>query len=331
MRAYRATGRPAQIAGIGTYLPDRVMPNAELEKLVDTSDQWIRERTGIRERRVAPAGTPSVDLGLRAAERALAAAGISATQLDMIIVTSSSPDAPFPAMACRIQERLNAPGSCAFDLLAACTGLLYALAVGESFIASGRAETVLVIGAEVLSRLLDYSDRTTCVLLGDAAGAVVLRPAPSSAGFRSWCLGADGRAWHLLTYGESAALGAYATREPAPYFRMKGRETFRIATEVFARESCAVIEAAGLSVTDIDLFVPHQANGRIIEAAAKRIGLPMERVMVNIDRYGNTSTATIPLALQEAVEQDRLHPGDRVVLASFGSGLTYGACVVEWA
>jgi 3-oxoacyl-[acyl-carrier-protein] synthase-3 len=331
LKTYRASGRRSAVAGIGSYVPDRVMTNQDLERMVNTSDQWIRERTGIRERRVAAEGTPSVELAAGAAKKALEAAGVSADQLDLIMVASSSPDAPFPSMACRLQERLGAQGSWAFDLLAACTGLVYELAIADSFVASGRADNVLVVGAEVLSRLLDYSDRTTCVLLGDAAAAVLIRPVKAgNGGFLSWCLGSDGRAWDLLTYGETAEVGAYASREARPFFRMKGRETFRVATEVFVRESCAAIESAGLSVSDIDLFVPHQANLRIMEAAAKRIGIPREKVMVNIDRYGNTSTATIPLALDEALAQGRLHPGDNVLLASFGSGLTWGACVTQW-
>lgn len=329
LRTYKSLGRPAAIAGLGSYVPEKVVTNLDLEKIVETSDQWIQDRTGIRERRIAEPGTTTFSLATEAARRALANAGVTAGEVDLIICATSSPDGPFPSVACRVQEQLGAPGACAFDLLAACTGFAYALSVAESYIAGGRAETVLVIGAEVLSRLVDWTDRGTCVIFADGAGAAVVRPATRGAGFRAWCLGADGRGYDQITCG-NVPVGAYAALDKEPKIGMKGPEVFRFATDIFIRQAYAVAEAAGISIDEIDLFVPHQANRRIIEAAARRVGLPMERVMVNIDRYGNTSTATIPLALTEAAETGRLKAGDKVLIAGFGSGLTWAACLLEW-
>ncbi|HZV49329.1 MAG TPA: beta-ketoacyl-ACP synthase III [Candidatus Dormibacteraeota bacterium] len=330
MRAFPTLGRQTAILGLGVHVPERVLGNAELERMVDTSDEWIVERTGIRERHVAEPGTASFELAVKAGREALDAAGVEPEAIDLVMVASSSPDAPFPAMACRVQECLGLVNAWAFDLLAACTGLLYELAIADAMIASGRARTALVIGAEVLSRILDWGDRSTCVLLGDAAGALVVGPARHGAGIRSWCLGADGRQWDLLVYGDHAHKGAYAVRDPDPHFKMNGRETYMFAVDNFARQALAVTEAAGLTVGDVDLFVPHQANRRIIESAARRAGIAMDRVVINIDRYGNTSTATIPLALRDAAAEGRLHPGDRILLASFGAGLTWAACLLDW-
>ena len=306
------------------------MTNADLEQIVDTSDQWITERTGMKERHVAQPGTASWELGVHAAERALADARVAPEEVDLVMVASSAPDAPFPSMACRIQEQLGLTNAWAFDLLAACTGLLYELQIADAMIAGGRARTVLVIGAEVLSRLLDWTDRSTCVLLGDAAGALVVRPAEHGGGFRSWCLGADGREWDLLRYGEHAQTGAYAAGDSSPHFIMRGPETFKFAVECFTRAGQAALDAAGTTLEGLDLFVPHQANRRIIEAAARRSGIPDEKVFINIERYGNTSTATVPLALADAREQGRLEPGMKVLMSTFASGLTWAATVMEW-
>jgi 3-oxoacyl-[acyl-carrier-protein] synthase-3 len=329
LRTFRSQGRPSAIAGIGVYTPDRVVTNHDLEQMVDTSDKWITERTGIRERRIAEPGTPTFELATRAARAALDQAEIRPQDLDAILVATSSPDGPFPSVACRVQNELGIPGCCAMDVLAACSGFAYALSLADAYVASGRFDTVLVIGAEVLSRLVDWKDRGTCVLFADGAGAAVVRPAKHGAGFKSWCLGADGRGYDKITCGDIAK-GAYAAGDADPYIAMKGPDVFKFATDIFIRQAWAVAETAGLTMEDIDLFVPHQANSRIIEAAAKRVGLPMERVMVNIDRFGNTSTATIPLALHDALEQDRLHGGDNVLIAGFGSGLTWAACLLEW-
>jgi 3-oxoacyl-[acyl-carrier-protein] synthase III len=329
LRAYRSLGRPTAVTGLGAHVPDRILTNHDLEQMVETSDQWIRERSGIERRRIAEPGTPTFELATEAGRRALEDAGVAAEELDLILVATSSPDGPFPSIACRVQEQLGVPGVPAVDLLAACSGFVYGLSVADAYVSSGRCDTVLVIGAEVLSRMVDWTDRGTCVLFADGAGAAVVRPAERGAGFVSWCLGADGRGHNQITCGDIPR-GAYAAGDVEPKIGMKGPDVFKFATDIFIRQAFAVAEAAGLTMDDIDLWVPHQANRRIIEAAAQRVGLPMERVMVNIDRFGNTSTATIPLALHDAIDQDRLHPGDTVLIAGFGSGLTWAACLLEW-
>jgi 3-oxoacyl-[acyl-carrier-protein] synthase-3 len=329
LRTYSTRGRPSAIAGIGVHVPPGVVTNHDLEKMVDTSDQWIVERTGIRERRIAEPGTPTFELATIAARAALERAEIRPQDLDAILVATSTPDGPFPSIACRVQNELGAPGCCAMDVLAACSGFAYALSLADAYIAAGSMDTVLVIGAEVLSRLIDWTDRGTCVIFADGAGAAVVRPARKGAGFRSWCLGADGRGYDKITVG-NIPLGAYAAGEANPKIGMKGPDVFKFATDIFIRQAHAVTAAAGVTMDDIDLWVPHQANRRITEAAAQRIGLPMDRVMVNIERFGNTSTATLPLALNDAIDQDRLHPGDTVLIAGFGSGLTWAACLLEW-
>ena len=329
LRTYRSQGRPAAVAGVGVYVPDRVVTNHDLERMVDTSDEWITERTGIKERRVAEPGTPTFELATKAGRAALEHAETRAQDLDMILVATSTPDGPFPSVACRVQNELGVAGCPAMDVLAACSGFAYALSLAEAYVGSGRADTVLVIGAEVLTRLIDWTDRSTCVLFADGAGAAVVRPARRGAGFMSWCLGADGRGYDKITVGDIPR-GAYAAGQANPYIAMKGPDVFKFATDIFIRQAYAVAAAADVTMDDIDLWVPHQANRRIIEAAAQRIGLPMERVAVNIDRYGNSSTATIPLALHEAIQDDRVHPGDRILIAGFGSGLTWAACLLEW-
>jgi 3-oxoacyl-[acyl-carrier-protein] synthase-3 len=330
LKTYRTAGRPSAIAGVGVYSPERVLTNHDLEKIVETSDQWIVERTGISERRIAEPGTSTHTLAYEAAVRALDAAGVAASELDLILVSTSTPDAPFPSVACRLQDKLGVPGAAAMDLLAACTGFVYALSVADSYVASGRAETVLVVGAEVLSRYVNWQDRGTCVIFGDGAGAAVVRPARAGAGFMSWCLGSDGRGFRQVACGVDIDRGPLAALETDPKISMSGPDVFKFATDIFIRQAEAVARTAGLTMDDIDLWVPHQANRRIIEAAARRIGLPMERVMVNIERFGNTSTATIPLALNDALAQGRIKPGDKVLMAGFGSGLTWGACLLEW-
>jgi len=332
LRTFKAKGRPSAIFGLGVHAPARVLSNVDLESLMETSDQWITERTGIKRRHIAEPGTTTFSLATEAARKALAAARVKAEEVDAIIVATSSPDGPFPSIACRMQDELGAPGSYAYDILAACTGFVYALEQADSMFASERADTVLVVGAEVLSRMLEYSNeyRHTAVIFGDGAGAAVVRPAPTGAGFKAWCLGGDGRGYAQVTAG-NVPLGAYAAKDEHPIIDMKGPDVFKFAVDIFIRQAYAIAQEAGISIEDIDLFVPHQANYRIIEAAARRIGLPMERVAVNIEEYGNTSTATIPLALHDAVAAGRVKSGDRVLLAGFGSGLTWGAGLLEWA
>jgi 3-oxoacyl-[acyl-carrier-protein] synthase-3 len=329
LRAFKAKGRPSAIAGLGVYAPEKIVSNLDLEKVMETSDKWITERTGIKTRHFAEPGTTTLELATKAAKSALDAAGITAGDLDMILVGTSSPDGPFPSIACRIQDELDAPGAVAWDILAACTSFMYGLSVGDSYIASERADTVLVIGAEVLSRMLDYSNRGTAVIFGDGAGAAVLKPAHSGAGFKAWCLGSDGRGYDQVTCG-NVQFGAYAAKDPSPIIDMKGPDVFKFAVDIFIRQAHEVAAQAGISMDEIDLWVPHQANYRIIDAAARRMGLPIERVAINIDKYGNTSSASIPLALEEAVREGRVKSGDNVLLAGFGSGLTWGATLLKW-
>ena len=328
LRSFKAKGRPSAIAGVGVHAPEKVITNLDLEKMMDTSDKWITERTGIRRRHIAEPGTTTFELATGAARSALKAAGIAAKDLDMILVGTSSPDGPFPSVACRVQNELDAPGAVAWDTLAACTSFVYALSIADSFIATERADTVLVVGAEVLSRMLDYSDRGTAVIFGDGAGAAVVRAAPKGAGFLSWCLGSDGRGYAQVTCG-NIEKGAYAAKDTQPFIDMVGPDVFKFAVDIFIRQATEVCQTAGVALDDIDLWV--QANFRIIDAAARRIGLSMERVAVNIDEYGNTSSASIPLALEEAVRKGRVKSGDHVLLAGFGSGLTWGATLMKWA
>jgi len=327
LRSFKTKGRRSAIAGMGVYAPDKIVTNFDLEKVMETSDKWITERTGIRARHFAEPGTTTLELATRAAQSALDNAGLKASDLDMILVGTSSPDGPFPSIACRIQDELDAPGAVAWDLLAACTSFMYGLSTADSYIASERADKVLVIGAEVLSRMLDYSNRGTAVIFGDGAGAAVVTPAPEGAGFLSWCLGSDGRGYEQVTCG-NVPLGAYAAKEPNPIIDMKGPDVFKFAV---IRQAQEVTAAAGISLDEIDLWVPHQANFRIIDAAARRIGLPLDKVAINIDQFGNTSSASIPLALEDAVRNGRVHSGDHVLLAGFGSGLTWGATLLKWA
>ncbi|HEX9363423.1 MAG TPA: beta-ketoacyl-ACP synthase III [Candidatus Dormibacteraeota bacterium] len=330
LRSFPVKGRPSAIAGVGVYAPEKVLSNFDLEKMMDTSDKWITERTGIHRRHIAEPGTTTFDLATKAARSALEAAEVSAKDLDMILVGTSSPDGPFPSVACRIQNELDAPGAVAWDTLAACTSFVYALSIADSFIATERAETVLVVGAEVLSRMIDYSNRGTAVIFGDGAGAAVVKAAPKGAGFLSWCLGSDGRGYAQVTCG-NIEKGAYAAKDATPFIEMVGPDVFKFAVDIFIRQANEVCNAAGVGLDEIDLWVPHQANFRIIDAAARRIGLPIDRVAVNIDEYGNTSSASIPLALEEAIRQGRVKSGDHVLLAGFGSGLTWGATLLKWA
>jgi 3-oxoacyl-[acyl-carrier-protein] synthase-3 len=330
LRSFKVKGRPSAIAGVGVYAPEKIITNFDLEKMMDTSDKWITERTGIHKRHIAEPGTTTLSLATAAARGALDAAGITAKDLDMILVGTSSPDGPFPSIACRIQDELDAPGAVAWDTLAACTSFMYGLSIADSFIATERADTVLVVGAEVLSRMLNYSDRGTAVIFGDGAGAAVVRTAPQGAGFLSWCLGSDGRGYAQVTCG-NIEKGAYAAKDPQPYIEMVGPDVFKFAVDIFIRQANEVCAKAGVALDEIDLWVPHQANFRIIDAAARRIGLPLDRVAINIDEYGNTSSASIPLALEEAIRKGRVKSGDHVLLAGFGSGLTWGACLLKWA
>src|SRR5258708_5246325 len=319
---YRTAGRRAAILGLGGHVPEQRVSNAMLSEHLDTSDEWIRQRTGIAERRMAIAGATTSELALPAARQALERAEVLASELDLIVLGTSSPDRPFPAAACVLQRQLGAEGAMAFDVLAACSSWLYAASVAERYIATGGVRRALVVGSEVLSRILDYTDRGTCILFGDGAGAAVLGPS-DDAGFDSWVIGADGRQSELIYCSPDEEDGL-------PRLRMDGRETFKSATRVMEEASLRACAIADVSPDELALVVPHQANLRIVEAVAKRLGIGLDRFSLNLDRYGNTSSASIPLALEEASSADRLHPGDRVLLVGFGSGLTWGASVLTW-
>jgi len=315
------------ILGVGSHVPGRVMTNDELATMVETSDEWIAQRTGIRERRIAGKDESTADLGAAAAAAALADAGVKAGDLDLIVAATASPDYYFPATASLIGEQIGAGDVAGYDLSAACTGFIYALAQGYAQVASGLAETVLVVGTEVFSRLLDWSDRSTCVLFGDGAGAVVLGRNGSESGLLGFELGANGSGAGLLSV---PAAGHRENQQERPFVQMNGPEVYKFATRVVVESAEACLRAAGLEVGDVDVFLPHQANQRIIDHAARRLGIAPERVFCNVARYGNTSAASIPLGLDEAYREGRITPGDVVLMVGFGGGLAWGSCVMEW-
>jgi 3-oxoacyl-[acyl-carrier-protein] synthase III len=326
--------RYVRIAGWGKYLPDRVMANSELEALVDTSDEWIRARTGIGARRIAAPEETTCTLAVQAAREALERAQVAPEDLDLIIVATCTPDySNMPATASLVQHALGANRAGAFDLNAVCSGFLYGLATGSSFILSGMHQSVLIVGAEVFSRILDWQDRSTCVLFGDAAGAVVLQPTEEPGGMLSFVLGSDGsRACSLYVPagGSRRPTSAETVAEREHYVKMEGREVFRFATTVVPESVTQALDEAGLSAQDVDLFIPHQANVRIIDAAARRLKLADGAVFANVEKYGNTSAASVPVALCEALEEGRISAGDTVVMTGFGAGLTWGTAVWKW-
>ncbi|OGW68052.1 MAG: 3-oxoacyl-ACP synthase [Nitrospirae bacterium RIFCSPLOWO2_02_FULL_62_14] len=322
----------AGIAGTGSYVPERVLTNADLERMVETSDEWIVERTGIRERRLAAPGEACSDLGTRAAERALQAAGIAASDLDMILVATCTGDAPLPSTACLIQHRLGATKASACDIGAACCGFVYALAVGDAYIKTG-LHHVLVIGSEVMSAITNWKDRNTCVLFGDGAGAVVLSATKEDRGILSSHLHSDGSLWNLICVpggGSRIPPTDKMLADELQYIKMKGNETFKVAVKTLEESAHEALKANGMTVADLDVYVPHQANARILKAVASRLELPMEKVVMNLDRYGNTSAASIPIALDEAVRSGRIKQGHLVMMTAFGSGLTWATSLVRW-
>lgn len=323
----------ASILGTGHYVPSQVVTNADLEKRVETTDEWIVSRTGIRERRFSAADEFSSDMGAAAAKAALAKAGIAASHLDAIITATLTPDYPWPATACIIQQKIGAPQAFAFDLSAACSGFVYALSVAEGLIASGTAKHVLVVGAEKLTSIMDWSDRNTCVLFGDGAGAAVLGPSNGRAVLKSFSLGTDGSMVPRLYQpagGTVCPASVDSVTRKLHFLKMDGKEVFKFAVRIMGEAATAAAAQAGFLPSDIGLFIPHQANIRIIDSAAKHMGLPMDRVFINLDRYGNTSAASVGIALDEAVSQGRLKAGDKTVLVAFGAGLTWAACAIEW-
>lgn len=325
-------GRRAAITGWGAYVPERVLTNHDLERMVETSDDWIVTRTGIRERRIASPAETTLHMATAAARRAIAVAGISPDRIDLVIVATVTPDLLMPATASLLQAELGAGHAGAFDLVAACSGFVYGLSVGAQFIAAGTAETVLVVGADALTRWVDFTDRSTCVLFGDGAGAAVLQASTAEEGVLSTVLGSDGSgAMHLYIDGFREFLSANGALPPKrPYMRMQGSEVFRFSVRIMGEAAVEAIAKAGLRLEDVDLLIPHQANLRIIDAAAKRLGLPADKVWVNLDRYGNTSAASVPICLAEAADAGALRPGMNLVLVAFGAGLSWAASVVRW-
>ena len=330
--AKKTTCRTAAI-GTGACLPKKVMTNQDLEKIVETTNKWIIQRTGIRERRIASEGESTITFAEGASRAALEEAGLEPEELDMIIVGTQTPDMVLPSSACLLQSHLNAPKACAFDLVAGCTGWLYALVVADRFIQARPDAKVLVVGAEVLSSRLDWEDRTTCVLFGDGAGAVVVTGTETGEGILSSCIQADGTQWESLTI-----VGGGSMHPPTHEMidnkihvvRMEGNKVFRLSVEAMEEVAWWVLTDAGYNPADVDVFIPHQANIRIMEQVAQRLGIPKKKVIVTVDKYGNNSTATIPVALAEASRDGRLKKGDLVLLTSFGGGFTWGAILMRW-
>jgi 3-oxoacyl-[acyl-carrier-protein] synthase-3 len=327
-----ANGGPVSITGLGTHVPERVVTNDDLAKLVDTSDEWIVTRTGIRERRFASEDEALSDLALPAARKALAQAGVAADDIDLLIVATVTADMQFPSTAAIVADVLGAHDAAAYDLAAGCTGFMYGIAQAYGMVESGLSRRALVVGGDVLSKLMNFADRSTCVLFGDGAGAVVVERVPKD-GFLGFELGADGAG------GKDLSLPAGGSRMPttaetvaggAHYVHMNGREVFKFATRVLVSSAQAVLAQCDLSVDDVDVYVPHQANVRIIDHAVAKLGIPKEKVIVNVDRYGNTSSASIPLALADAVAAGRLKDGNTVLMTGMGAGLTWGSAVMRW-
>ncbi len=323
----------ALIIGIGAYAPKRVLTNADLERMVQTSDEWIVQRTGIRERHVADESEATSDLAIKAAQQALERAQVEPGEIDLIVLGTTTGDMAFPTTANIVQHRLGCRNAGSMDVYAACSGSIYSLSIGSQYVQTGKYKTVLCVGAECLSRITDYTDRGTCILLADAAGAVVLRPSDGEAGILDTDLYSEGR------YGDLLMQPAGGSRKPAThetvdkrmhYTRMKGNEVFKVAVRMFSDSAERILSRNGFTAQDLALFIPHQANLRIIEAAVKRLKLPMDRVLINVDRYGNTGAASVYVALEEAWASKRLNPGDLVLMAAFGGGFTWGAALLRW-
>jgi 3-oxoacyl-[acyl-carrier-protein] synthase-3 len=314
----------SRIVGTGSHLPPRIMTNDDFARRLETSDAWIRERTGIRSRHIADEGQTSSDLALQAASAALRSAGVAAGDIDLIIVATSTPDFVFPSTACLVQAKLGAKGSAAFDVQAVCSGFVYALATADSFIRSGSHKTALVVGAEVFSRILDWNDRGTCVLFGDGAGAVVLAAA-AKPGIHASVLRADGSHAGMLSVPGNVCRGGIAG---SPYLQMDGQAVFKFAVRVLEESARETLAKAGLTLADVDWLIPHQANVRILEAVARKLDLAREKLVVTVDHHGNTSAASVPLALDEYVRAGRIRAGQRLLLQGVGGGFTWGSCVV---
>ncbi len=330
---YNFEGRSCSITGVGSYVPARVVTNADLEKMVDTTDEWITSRTGIRARRVAASDEYTSDLAAHAATRAMQKAGVKPEEIDLIILATITPDMPFPATACIVQQKIGAYRAAAFDIEAACSGFIFGLEIGQQFIMSRTYNTVLVIGAEKLSSIVNWTDRNTCVLFGDGAGAAILQNRPESHGLLTACMGSDGQKADLLSMPGGGSRCPASTQSVAAglhFLRMDGKETFKNAVQAMHNAAKEVLRRCELDITQIKCIIPHQANLRIINAVSERLGATPEQVFINLDRYGNTSAASVAIALDEAVEGGKIVRGDLVLLVVFGAGLTWGAAVIEW-
>lgn len=319
----------ARIIGTGGYLPEKVLTNADLEKMVDTSDEWIRERTGVEERHIAAPGETTCDLAEASARRAIEMAEIEPDSIDLIVLATTTPDHVFPSVASQLQDRLGNYGCAAFDVQAVCTGFIYALSIAEKFIRTGSAERALVVGAETFSRIIDWTDRGTCILFGDGAGAVVVEAADQP-GILASHLHADGRYKELLWVPSGVSSGYDKTRENAAYVEMRGNEVFKVAVNTLGRIVEETLQAADMKADDIDWLIPHQANVRIIKATAKKLGLSMERVIVTVPIHGNTSAASVPLALDVGVRDGRIRGGQTLLLEAFGGGFTWGSILLKF-
>lgn len=323
----------SRITGTGSHVPKKVLTNADLAKLVNTSDKWITERTGIRERRIADSSEAASDLGAIASKKALQSAGVKSKEIDMIIAATISGDMPVPSTASFIQSKLRIKDAAVFDVNAACTGFLYGLSVADSFIKGGNFKKILLVGTEILSRFTDWKDRSTCILFGDAAGAVVIEPTTKNRGIMSTHLHSNGNLWDLLYLpggGSKHPPSKESLRLRLHYIKMKGNETFKIAVKTLEKLTVETLKANGIKMSDLSLLIPHQANLRILRATAKRLNLPMDKVVVNIDKFGNTSSASIPMALDEAVRTGRVRQNDYILLEALGGGLTWGSALIKW-
>lgn len=320
------------IAGIGSYVPEKILTNFDLEKIVETSDEWITTRSGIKERHIAADNQATSDLSLIAAQRALKSACLKPKDVGAIIVATATPDMLFPSTACLVQTRIGAPRVIAFDVSAGCTGFLYGLAIAESFVNNGY-DNILVIGADILSKITDYTDRTTCVLFGDGAGAALIKKSDGEDGILSSYFTADGSSWNLL-WQPGGGSRIPATHESVEkrlhYVKMQGNEVFKVAVRAMSEAAVKTLEKAKIPASEVALLIPHQANIRIIEASAKRLNIPMEKVLVNIDRHGNTSAASIPIALDQAIQEGRVHKGDLILMIAFGAGFTWGGVLFRY-
>jgi 3-oxoacyl-[acyl-carrier-protein] synthase III len=330
---YNFLGRSCSIAGVGSYVPSRVLTNADLEKMVNTSDEWITTRTGIKERRIAAKDEFTSDLAAHAASRAMQKAGIAAAEIELIVVATITPDMPFPSTAALVQRKIGATRAAAFDLEAACSGFIYGLEVAQQFIMSRTYDTVLVIGAEKLSSIVDWQDRNTCVLFGDGAGAAILRNRPNAHGLLTAVMGADGNKADLLFMaggGSRCPATADSVAARMHYLRMEGKETFKNAVQAMQTAAEEALRRCEIDISRIKLIIPHQANRRIIDAVGERLGAKPEQLFINLHNYGNTSAASVAIALDEAVRSGRVAAGDLILLVVFGAGLTWGAAVIEW-